>query len=445
MTINENYRPIVDGSIFILKINNVFWVLCNIKKFGIPQIVNRKQRLLLKKFDGKNTIKDIAKNGKIPIDDLLLFCKTLIENRILKLEEDFILPNPENVGLNFWIHTTNECNLFCGYCYIKTCHQNQSMDEETIDKFFLVLHHTVLRNGIKNVTLRLSGGEPLLRFKLWKDKLEQLSCDLAKIQCKLHVAFLTNLAYMPTDLVPFLKSHNYSISVSLDGLSHFNDKNRHFKNGEGAFTYTFHNLETLKENGIDPLIMITISNDNILGLKSFVKMLVAKHYRFNFSLVQNVELNHRLVKNKLNKVYDFLERQTKRGYKFTEMHSFDGMRFGRYGRQYCGSGINAAGVYTNGDIFFCQQKFGSDEAIGSVNTSDLDLVEVIQKQHNFHLDLSSECKQCNYFNLCHGGCPFDRNTDTGISSQCDFIKMIIPRILKIEALERLKLLCYECD
>ncbi|MCP4421019.1 MAG: radical SAM/SPASM domain-containing protein, partial [Chloroflexi bacterium] len=66
--------------------------------------------------------------------------------------------------LSAWLHVTNECNLFCDYCYVhKTA---ESMTPEVGFAAIDAIIRSATSGSFKNVKLKFSGGEATLNLKL---------------------------------------------------------------------------------------------------------------------------------------------------------------------------------------------------------------------------------------------------------------------------------------
>lgn len=86
------------------------------------RILNRTQYDILMAIDNENDIQSIADRLDIEFEDLEKLLSLLGKKEIIRFDDNFSTPQKpkETKSLNFWIHTTNACNLGCSYCYIST-------------------------------------------------------------------------------------------------------------------------------------------------------------------------------------------------------------------------------------------------------------------------------------------------------------------------------------
>lgn len=423
---------------FFVKIDNGFYAIINPQIRNTLKVINEQQYNFLQAiksgnvdlFYTQNSISDDTKSQLIELFAKQEFIKSDNNFSIEKLKS-----NPKN--LNFWVHTSDDCNLRCSYCYIKTKETKLNMTSSTMELFKDKLIQTIRKYAIESVTLRLSGGEPLLQFAIWETFLDNLKNELENINCRLRIVFLTNLTFLNDKIIQFIKKHKIGIGVSLDGLENYHNNTRVFVNGKGSFNHTIKNIEKLLINGIEPSIMTVVSNSNIEGLPAFTEFLIEKKLVFRYSFVHGEGLHMDKLQTSLNKCYDILENAIDKGYMFTKYHKLADLKFFDISYQTCGSGVSTGSLYHNGDMYFCQSQFGSENVVNSLN-SDFDLLEIIKSGNSFNGILSSECNACNYRYICTGGCPLIRIN--GISPFCEIFKEFIPRYYKIAGKERLNII-----
>jgi uncharacterized protein len=137
--------------------------------------------------------------------------------------------------------------------------------------------------GLKSVSIKLAGGEPLLSFEDWYAEVIELRNSLAEADVRLNVRIITNLTFLTPKIVEYIKMNDIGVSVSLDGLSANNDRNRVYKSGHGSFHIVKKNLEVLRLNGIKPGVMITATSENSAGIGALVESLVQDDLVFRLS------------------------------------------------------------------------------------------------------------------------------------------------------------------
>jgi len=305
---------------------------------------------------------------------------------------------------------------------------------ENIKKLSEKIIQTVQQRQLKRVSLRLAGGEPLMKFNLWKPYLLELKENLKKLNCQLNIVFLTNLVLLNDEMVSFIKENNFGIGVSLDGLKQYQNNTRHFESGNGSFDIVEKNIHKLLDNDIPFGIMTVVSNENLDGLEQLTKFIIEKNLKFRFSFVQGEDLNIPKLINVLQSCYDNLSEAIDKGYQFSKNHSLCDMKFLEPFFQTCGNGFNSGALYTDGNIYFCQKEFGTNAPSGSIFEED-DLLSIIQRK-TYYNNVHPDCQQCNLQYICTSGCPLER--ENGKDPHCEVYKEITPLVFKLIAKERLR-------
>ncbi len=330
-------------------------------------------------------------------------------------------------SLNFWVHLTDNCNLTCDYCYISTLETQKSMSKNTINEFSNKLTQTILKHpNIKTITLKLAGGEPLSKFKFWNDEVQLLINKLKKVEIKLNIRIVTNLTILNNEIISFCKINNITFAVSLDGLNEYHNKYRKFKNKNGSYSTIKSNLLQLKNSGVLFAILVTISNDNMDGILDLVKYLLDNNITFRLADAKGVDVDKTKLLQTLDKCYELMKDYKKFNVKYK--HLLCDLNLIEPSETPCSMGVSGGAIYINGDIYFCHSQFGSKSSLNNLFETN-DLLLTIQKGYKFH-SLADECKDCEFKNICAGGCPLYRTHDNK-SPMCEIFKSTIPTILKL--------------
>lgn len=352
-------------------------------------------------------------------------------------------PSKYPKSLSIWLHVTDQCPLRCTYCHVEK--RDEHMHDPVLNAFGDMLVRTAKAKALTEVTLRLAGGEPVLRLAAIRGWIEATKVRLAEHGCQLRIGMLSGLATLPTKVVEFVKQGN-GISVSMDGLGEFQDKARPLVNGEGSFEKVRKNIEKLQSEGVSPYILVVISDDNVGGLLPFTQWLVDQNLGFRFSFQKGGELNRKIVAETLRECYDVVEKATLSGVytKFGNHRLADLSTFSKQNAA-CGAGRNTCTVYLDGGIYMCQMEHGKKLPIGHVSDTSRDLCEILvdrSTRKNFHAE-SSSCEGCHLRSNCAGGCPIDKQNAGGHNPNCGLFKEFLPRIHQIHGRSKLKSLIGE--
>lgn len=341
-------------------------------------------------------------------------------------------------SLSIWLHVTDQCPMRCTYCHVDK--RDEHMHDPVLTAFGDMLVRTAKNKGLTEVTLRLAGGEPVLRLAAIKGWIDATKSRLAEYGCHLRIGMLSGLASLPTHVVDFVKQGN-GISVSMDGLGDIQDRARPLVNGEGSFEKVRKNIEKLKSGGVSPYILVVISDDNVGGLVPFTKWLIEQNLGFRYSFQKGGELDRKNVADALRECYEVIEQAVLDGVytKFGTHRLADLSTFNAQSTA-CGSGRNTCSVYLDGSIYMCQMEHGNKLPIGHVSNTSLDLCEILVDRvvrKNFHAQ-SSGCDGCHLRSNCAGGCPIDKQNAGGHNPNCGLFKEFLPKIHVIHGRQRLK-------
>lgn len=405
------------------------------------RILNRMQFEILNAVNGCYDIEEIALQSGSRPEELEKLFSILAKTEIIRFDNNFsTLQKPENPNsLNFWIHTTDACNLGCSYCYISTLNTSKGMQDNVQRQLLYKMMETAAHRKIRHIKLRLAGGEPLSQFKTWKAFIPDAVKSLAALGCKLDISFITNLTILNEDILAFSKEYNITYGVSLDGVDTIHDASRAFRSGLGSFRIVDANLRKLLAENIPVSVNTVITNKNLEGLPELTHHLISMDVPFRYSIVRGENINGTLLDKYLTESFRIMGEAIEGGWQFSKRHQFCDLKPNDLGFQTCASGFSGGAIYVDGSFKYCHVHFGNEQETGhSIFNSELDLLDMIE-QGNHHEDQKSEdCKQCRFRSVCTSGCPVYRIN--GKDPQCSLYHKFIPLYYELQAKERLNLL-----
>jgi len=429
-------KPIRNPYLIETKVEEDFFLITNPCIIDGFKLININQYAILEKIDNQKTIADIANLTSYTKAEIKQVCDILSKKEIVNYTNTFSKPEKSNnvKSLALWVHTTNNCCLRCSYCYIPTLGQNDYLSEENIKIFCKKLIQSAKAHQLSYISLRLAGGEPFLKFDLWKPYLVRLKQELKDVGCELWLTFLTNAVLLTDEIIDFVMENSFGIGVSMDGLSEYQDNTRHFKDGTGSFKIVSKNILRLQEKKCRHGIMTVISNKNLDGLVDFTQYIIENSLSCRFSLVKKEEINIVKTIDTLTRCYELFDKAIDNGYNFSKYHNLGDLKFGTPSIQTCSNAVNAAALYSDGSIYFCHRLFGDDTPQGTI-FEDSDLLEIFQRK-TYYFDYNPDCQKCPYFYICMAGCPLNRINNK--DAHCEIYKVVIPQYLKLLGKERLK-------
>ncbi len=405
------------------------------------RLLNRKQSEILDAVNGRDDVFSIAKGLNIEAEKLYQFFLMLEKTEIIRFDDDFSIPQkPETPNtLNFWVHTTNACNLGCSYCYISTLNTSGGMHDSVRDQLLLKMVEAAEGNGIRYIGLRLAGGEPLGQFDVWKKFIPKAKQALAKAGCRFDAGFVTNLTMLNGEMLSFAREYNIGFGVSLDGIEFVHDAIRSFRSGCGSFTIVDTNLRRLLTEGISVSVNTVVTNLNVLGLPDLTRYLINLDIPFRYSIVKGENIHAELLDECLSKSYIIMQEAIEQGWQFSKRFQFCDLKPNELGFQTCSSGFSGGAIYVDGTFNYCHVHFGNDSYASTQSIFDeQSLVDMIDKSGHHEEQKSDDCKKCRYRSVCTSGCPVYRVD--GKDPQCSLYYRFIPKYYQLQAKERVRLL-----
>lgn len=405
------------------------------------RVLNRAQYEIIGAINNRDDVQTMADRLSVPYETLQAFLLFLSKTEIIRFDDGFTVPQKPNnpKSLNFWIHTTNACNLGCSYCYISTLNTSGGMKEAVRQQLIHKLVEAVRVKGVKHIKLRLAGGEPMGQFASWQTFIPEAADTLVKEGCKLDVAFITNLTILNEEITNFSKTHRISYGVSLDGVGIVHDATRMFRSGAGSFEIVDSHLRKLIAEGVSVSVNTVVSNLNLAGLPALTRYLIALNIPFRYSIVKGENIDAELLEKYLSASHEIMLEAIEAGWQFSKNYQFCDLKPNELGFQTCASGFSGGAIYVDGSFKYCHVHFGKDA--GSPQTifnEELDLVEMIENGGHEEDQKSEDCKKCRYRSVCTSGCPVYRVG--GKDPQCSLYHRYIPMYYHLQAKERLKLL-----
>ena len=367
-------------------------------------------------------------------------------------------------GFGIWLHINNYCNLDCEYCFVDKFKAQMSRDvmAETIAKIV----STVKKRGIEKLSLKFAGGEPTLSVPAMEWFYDQLAEQLRGTSLQLSIAVLSNGTNGSDRLLEFLKRPNVGIGISLDGYgAESHDIYRVFKGSKrGSWDLIMRNIERMRDVGVVPYIMATVSELSSPTLPNLVRWIFSNGMRTRISVVRQptpdafraytsvprgqdsviprhkrtIQDEYRALNESMidafEKAFQELEREEYgvdviTGLEICELH-FDSPSY----TACCGIGTNHVVIQDDGKLASCPM------TVRETNVpATFDLLKSIQDTfaHSPAMRNAVEeknCLDCNWFPVCVSGCPVNNLRMKGvpftISPLHEYYDYVIPRFVR---------------
>ena len=152
----------------------------------------------------------------------------------------------KNIPLtNAVINLTDNCNLRCPYCF--TEHNTRTMDLGTLkSSIMFILNGLDKFESHRAPCFNFFGGEPMLHYDdLIKPSVEWVEETGLREKYKINFGMTTNGTLLNEERIKWLKQHEISILLSMDGDKYTQDKQRPIANGKSSFDILDKNISML--------------------------------------------------------------------------------------------------------------------------------------------------------------------------------------------------------
>lgn len=278
------------------------------------------------------------------------------------------------------------------------------------------------------------GGEPLLLGKEWFEK-ALLVQELVKGPDQSAVNQLqTNATLLDEEWIEFFEKHNFQLGVSVDGPPEMHDETRVDVQGRGTSDRVLDGIELLKESDV-PFGLLMVVTEDVLKrdptkIYNWFKSIDAPSVGF---LSQRPDTEGLEEVREPSEMSAFLGKERYSEFMieiFEEWWADDGD--GPEVRElsallkglvdsspglciYEGSCVGKYfGVNPNGDVYHCDRYIPDPEyKVGNIGADDFTFLpdHILEIQQREAEKEAAAEESCEWYDVCHGGCPHDRNTN----------------------------------
>lgn len=345
----------------------------------------------------------------------------------------------------------SQCNIDCEYCFYlhkenllnqpKSPRMNEDMLEQHIIQY-------INAQTADEVVFTWQGGEPTLMGLAFFKKAVELQKRHAKPNQRILNDLQTNGLLLDDEWCQFLKAENFLVGISIDGPKPLHDKLRVTKNGKPTFDYVkkainllhhhqtpFHALCVVNHyNAQEPLAVYRFLRDEVRPrMIQFLSAVAPVDYdtkATQYMRATTDEMAHR-IHTSAHSVTDWSVTADDWGrFLVTVWQEWLANDYGKVfidqfentisqafgmGAQKCTTAPicgKALAIEHNGDVYSCDHFVYPEYRLGNIATTDEANLAFSRQQASFgyakHLNLPSDCKQCQFLKLCWGECPKNR-------------------------------------
>ncbi|MBQ2755757.1 MAG: SPASM domain-containing protein [Oscillospiraceae bacterium] len=291
------------------------------------------------------------------------------------------------------------------------------------------------------------GGEPTLAGINFFKETVRLQKELIPPHIKVFNSIQTNGLLIDEEWAEFLSENNFLAGVSLDGTAHIHDAFRLDANGHGTFSQAMAAAQLLKRFGVETNILCVITEQAAqCGAELYRSLTDAGFEWLQFiPCISPFEGTHHSFELTPQRYLDFLlsvfacyEKDRLSG-KHVSVRFFDDIlrRLSGSPVATCGMNGRCAVSYTfeaDGSVYPCDFYAVDEYLLGNILHSSLDRLARSAAAEKFlceSLPLPHECRSCEFFSLCRGGCRRDRDNahQLGKNRWCSVYRQFFSAIL----------------
>lgn len=327
------------------------------------------------------------------------------------------------------LNVSNACNMGCHYCYgggFDDPRVGRQMEWATAKQSVDFLFQRSGQN--RHLTIVFFGGEPLLNFALIR-QVVSYARELASEKGKqVDFTLTTNGTALTPEVIEFLRTYRFGVTVSIDGPPEIHDQRRVFKTGRGTYDVIEPRIkELLRSYQSRPIgARVTLSRGVTAVERIFDHLSDLGFAEVGFSPVTSGDHErYTLTATDLSTILAgfqaladrFLEKALQNEYLgFSNLSQMImDLAAGTNKQLPCGAGLGLLDVDHQGDVYLCHRFAGTPGAgsYGNVGHGGVDLVRLRRFLDAASVDHKLECRTCWIRRLCAGGCYHEAYTRYG--------------------------------
>jgi uncharacterized protein len=399
---------------------------------------------------------------------------------------------PLPVGRHYRFHAMNkpsgaECNIDCDYCFylhktdLLEHKPHARMDEPTLEQH--IRQYIESQTG-DQVVFSWQGGEPTLMGLPFYQQVIALQKKYAKPGQRIENDLQTNGIALDDEWVDFLKENNFHVGLSIDGPQALHDRYRKTRNGKPTFDFVMRAARKLVEAEVSFAALCVVNRENAKHPKEVYRFLADEvgTWRVQFNPAVEPRTFKESAPGKMNFSMAPLQdsARAKPGHPLSIVTdwSVDPDDYGNFltgvwdewlatdfGRvhvnlfetaiaqaagmpaqtctqaEFCGKGL---AVEHDGEVYSCDHFVYPAYRLGNIAETHLGDMAFSAVQEKFGMDkrdtLPSQCRRCDYLQLCWGECPKNRliksrDGEPGMNYLCSglyhFYEHIGPDVVRI--------------
>ena len=318
------------------------------------------------------------------------------------------------------------CNMRCSYCYYLKADSGQvfsslRMNNEVLEEY---IKQVINSSKEKTVSFTWHGGEPTLAGLDFFKEVVKLQKKYLRDDMNCWNNIQTNGLLIDEDWCQFLKENHFDIGFSIDGTEFVHNRYRLDDKGNDTYERVRHSLQFMKDYGLTPDLLCTITSDCATNAKA----VYSKLHSLQTGWIQFIPIVRRDLKGNVTEdsvtpiQYGKFLKEIFKEWIHHDLGKLNVQQFAETSlmltgqpstvcwlQETCG---NVLVVERDGSVFSCDHFVNQEHYLGNLLQTSLDKLHESSFQQSFGFkkktDLSKQCLNCKWFSLCYGGCPKDR-------------------------------------
>ena len=332
------------------------------------------------------------------------------------------------------VQPTPFCNLDCSYCYLPDRSNRSVMTDEVLEALFRRLFESSI---VKNrFTVAWHAGEPLSVSRTFYEKALRFCAEYNTKQIAVRFNVQTNATLINREWAEFLKEHNFSVGVSIDGPSFIHDAKRKRRSGSATHEAALRGISQLRKFEIKFDVIAVVTRETLPHADEFLGFftdLGAESVGLNIEEQEGIHkrssMNSQLISTELQTFLNRLAQRYVNGLPYG-IREFDALftifktsSFVTPLSQQVARPFRIVNVDAHGNFCtFSPELLGHDTHLGKMHFGNVlrNSFDDMRKHPTYIAALNEiehgieRCRQtCEYFPLCGGGFPSNKYFENG--------------------------------
>lgn len=309
-------------------------------------------------------------------------------------------------------------------------------------------------------SIAFQGGEPTLAGLNFYRKCLELEKKYNVNQVQISHAIQTNGFLLDEEWCQFLAKNHFLTGLSIDGVKTTHDAYRKDAQGNDTFFHTLHVAELLKKAGAEFNILTVVNKKTAAKINRIYEFYKKKGFLWQQYIAcldpigtrqgtQEYSLSPQAYGQFLIDLFRLWALDFQKGKHpfIRQFENYIGILMGRYPEACEQRGICSfqSVIEADGSVYPCDFYVLDEYKLGDLTKDTFEQIKKRMDQSNFveqSLDHTEECRHCQYFYICRGGCRRHRDQPGTVRGQnyfCESYKMFFEECLP--AMQKIAFLC----